>query len=704
MGKFLRFLAILVGVLVVLILAAVVVLTVIVDPNDYKAEIIAKVNEQTGRTLSIDGDLKLSVFPWLGIEIGKMALSNAEGFGDKPFAAVNRGAVHVKLMPLLSQELEVSGLTLDGLQLNLAKTESGGANWDDLAPAPSGAAEPRAKGPKTEAGIELALLSVGGIDINDASISWDDRQKGESYTLDRLNLKTSAITPGQPVDLSLGFLLASKAPAMDADVALAGRVNLDEAAGKLTVDGLKLNVEARGDLLPSGALEAELTAALSAMLNGQAVELKDLSLAVGDLVAKGELKVTDLNTDRKIDGKLAVAEFNLREWITSVVGPPPETADPAVLTRLSADMRIAGRGDAVSLEDLRVGLDDTRITGGASIKGEAISFRVDVDEINADRYLPPKSKAPAEKEAPKQGAGTGQSGQAGAEATGLMPLGALLGLNLNGVVNVGKLVIQNLQAEGVTLTVTARNGVLELDQKINRFYEGDYKGKVVVDARNETPKHRVDVAVAGVSAGPLLQDLVGEDRLLGKGHFSARLNTTGNSVPALKQGLGGDLEFEFADGAVKGINIAKILRDTRARFEGKPVSSDSEPLQTDFSKLSGTGVITKGVLSNKDLLAMTPFLRVTGSGQVDLVAEQLDYEVKPVVVATPKGQGGEGLEDLKGVTVPVRLTGPWDSPVYRVDWATVLISTQGTKIEEKKEEIRQQLEDKLQEKLKGLFQ
>ena len=176
MGKFLRFLGIVVGLLVVLILAAVIVLPMVVDPNDYKAEIISKVNEQTGRTLSIEGDLKLSVFPWLGLEIGKMALSNAEGFGDKPFAAVTHGAVHVKLMPLLSKELEVSGLTLDGLRLNLARAQSGQVNWADLKPAPSDEPKREDEGLRADGDLQLALLSIGGIAINDASISWDDRQ------------------------------------------------------------------------------------------------------------------------------------------------------------------------------------------------------------------------------------------------------------------------------------------------------------------------------------------------------------------------------------------------------------------------------------------------------------------------------------------------------------------------------------------------
>lgn len=691
MGKVFRVLGILVGILVVLVLVAVVVLPMVIDPNDYKEEIVAKVNEETGRRLSIEGDLKLSVFPWLGVEIGKMELSNAEGFGEKPFAAVSHAAVHVKLMPLLSRQLEVSSLELDGLQLNLARAESGRTNWDDLA-VTEGEPPPATEGEKE--GVEMAVLTVGGIDISDARISWDDQQAGQAYTIDRFNLQAGAIMPGQPVDLSLNFALNSKVPAVDADFSLTGRVRLDEAAGNLSVDSFKVTVDAKGEVFPAGAIEAELTAGLDMSIKGEALTLSDLKLALGDLRMTGELKGADLDRDPKINGKLAVSEFNMREWMSSINVTPPETADPAVLTRVSGNMVVRTQDQVINLQELLIVLDDTMIKGGASVKGDAVSFKVDVDAIDADRYLPPS----------QEGAAKTTSETTGDEE--LLPMETLRGLNITGVVNIGRLVINKLQAEGVSLTVNARNGLLELDQKINKFYEGNYKGKVSVDARNKSPNHKIGVTLSGVSAGPLLQDLVGEDRLVGKGRFNADLNSSGNSVNAIRNALAGNLEFEFSDGAVKGINVAQILRETRARFQGQAVPQSKEPLQTDFSKLSGSGVIQKGILTNRDLLAMTPFLRVTGAGAVDLVKESLDYKIKPVVVATAKGQGGEGLEDLSGVEVPVHLTGPWASPSYGVDWGTVLVSSQKGKIEEKiQEKIKEKLplDDKLQDTLKGLF-
>ena len=201
-----------------------------------------------------------------------------------------------------------------------------------------------------------------------------------------------------------------------------------------------------------------------------------------------------------------------------------------------------------------------------------------------------------------------------------------------------------------------------------------------------------------------MKDLAGEDCLTGRGRFSANLNTRGNSIDAFKKDLSGKMDFRFEDGAVKGVNLAQAIRDTRARFNGEQVARTDEPAQTDFSELSATGVISKGVLQNKDLLGQSPFLRVNGAGKVNLVSETLDYTLKAVVVGTEKGQGGKTLEQLKGVTIPVRLTGPYASPKYTVDWTKILLDSQKGKLQDKLEEsLEGKIPADLQEQLKGFF-
>ncbi|HWY95420.1 MAG TPA: AsmA family protein, partial [Steroidobacteraceae bacterium] len=103
------------GGIIVLLAAALVAVWWLVNPNDYKGRIAAAVKESTGRDLVLKGDIKLSVFPWIALELGPASLGNPPGFGEEPFLAFNRAAVRVKLFPLLAKRLEMDRVELDGL-------------------------------------------------------------------------------------------------------------------------------------------------------------------------------------------------------------------------------------------------------------------------------------------------------------------------------------------------------------------------------------------------------------------------------------------------------------------------------------------------------------------------------------------------------------------------------------------------------------
>ena len=128
MGKFLKIVLGLVALAAALVIVLAVVLPFIIDPNDFKNQIAAAVQENTGRTLSIDGNIGLSVFPWLGLEIGQARLSNAQGFGEQPMASIEKVEVRVKLLPLLHKQLETDTIKLSGLSLRLGKDASGRSN------------------------------------------------------------------------------------------------------------------------------------------------------------------------------------------------------------------------------------------------------------------------------------------------------------------------------------------------------------------------------------------------------------------------------------------------------------------------------------------------------------------------------------------------------------------------------------------------
>ena len=163
MSKAIRFIGLGLGGLILLIVIAMIVLPMVIDPNQFKGQIAAAVESNTGRQLAIEGDLGLSVFPWLGLEIGATSLANAAGFSDRPFAKVDTVQVRVKLLPLLRKELQMDTVILKGLQLSLETDAGGNTNWADLAGAGAAEEKPGEPAPAEAGKVALAGLAIGGV-------------------------------------------------------------------------------------------------------------------------------------------------------------------------------------------------------------------------------------------------------------------------------------------------------------------------------------------------------------------------------------------------------------------------------------------------------------------------------------------------------------------------------------------------------------
>ena len=121
MKKVLKAVSILLGLLVAAVVAAVIIVPMVFDPNDYKDEIKSLVEKETGRSWDLSGDIGLSIFPWLGFDLGPLTLGNAPGFPPDPFLKAERTRVHVALLPLLRKEIQLDTVTMTGLVVNLAQ-------------------------------------------------------------------------------------------------------------------------------------------------------------------------------------------------------------------------------------------------------------------------------------------------------------------------------------------------------------------------------------------------------------------------------------------------------------------------------------------------------------------------------------------------------------------------------------------------------
>jgi AsmA protein len=705
MGKLLKIILGLFALAAGLILVLAIVLPFIIDPNDFKNQIATAVQENTGRTLSIDGDISLSVFPWLGLEIGPTRLSNAQGFGEQPMASMEKVQVRVKLLPLLHKQLEMDTIRLSGLRLDLGKDASGRSNWDDLLGESGEKTKAGADHPGEAGGNPLTGLAIGGVEVTDARVLWDDRSTGSRYELSELSFTTGAIDPGKPFDLDLHFGMTATQPAIAGQTDLSGKVLIAESLQAVRLDDAELKLDLQGDGVPGGRLQLSLATNIAVDLERQTLEMPNLVLETLGLKVSGKATGAGIGgKDPHLSGALEVAEFVPRDVIKALGQEPPVTADGAVLGKAGAALQWQASGGGAAVTSLQFQLDDTHLTGRLRVDDfarPAIDFALQADQIDLDRYLPPPVKdAPT---APVSPAATAVGGAGG------LPVEALRGLNLTGTVKLGALKAYNLRSSDIEFTIKSRDGLLRVHPAVASLYQGHYSGDVSLDVRGKTPQLSLNEHVKGIQVGPLLKDLSGDDKLSGTGNVDVQLAGSGATPEQLRRTLNGNTAFSFTNGSVKGVNIASLLRTAQAKLQGQPPPADDQPDQTDFTELTGTATVTDGVVRNNDLSAKSPLLRISGEGQASLPDETIDYLLTTKIVGSMKGQGGKGLDELKGVAIPVRISGTFSKPTYTPDLAAALGDVARDKAKEKIEKKTQKLlKDKLGDEstkqlLKGLF-
>ena len=251
--------------------------------------------------------------------------------------------------------------------------------------------------------------------------------------------------------------------------------------------------------------------------------------------------------------------------------------------------------------------------------------------------------------------------------------------------------LANLKAE-----VRAANGRLDAPHSAN-LYEGTLSGALGLQADGRVALRD---ALTGVSIGPLLRDVAQQDRLEGRGSVALDVAAAGKTVNAMKKSLAGTAKVSLRDGAIKGIDIAAILRKAKSALGAQSAEAAKTTERTDFSELSASFTIKSGVAHNEDLDVKAPLFRVSGRGDLDIGNSSLEYVTKASVVATATGQGGGDLAQLSGLTVPVHLSGPFDAMKYQVDYRAVAADLAKSKVGEK---VKEQVGGKIQDRLKGLF-
>lgn len=668
MGRLIKFILIFVSALVFLIVAAAIIIPLVVDLNDYKTEMEVAVHEQTGRNLKIEGELDLSVFPWLGVSTGKIILSNAAGFADQPFAVIGEADIKVKLLPLFSRQIEVSTVVLKGLELHLEKNQQGATNWEDLGVQKTGDEQlrkakaasvqtPEQEVAAEETSIDLAAIKIGGLVVEDSLVSWDDQQAGQHIVVKEFNFSSGAVVFNQPIALKIGFLLENTDPAVTERLTLSTSLVVNETLQKIQLTNFYLDSVTKGESIPGGQIDTRLESEISLNLQAQTLALKNIQLATNLMQLTGELNASKLNTDLQYTGALQIAPFSPKKLMQQLAMDVPEAMDKQVLQQFSMGFDLQGSADSVALKNLKIILDDTNINGSVSVRQfnqPAITFQLAVDNIDVDRYTAPKQKSSSTKTSPAV------KSKARTTETTLLPMDTLRTLDINGDLKIARLKAAQLNMAGVSLNLQAKQGILKTQQTIDQLYQGNYKGQISVNAQGKTPVISLNEKITNVQLEPLLTDLQpnSKAKIKGLANIAAKLKTRGNTIAAIKSALGGTLNFSLDKGAVRGFNLQKIIDLGRLAAQGKQMRQSYADEQTLFTVIKGSATIKKGIINNPDFLAESSTLEVKGGGTANLVNEALDYRV----VAKVK-RGGKNIANRP---VVIKVGGTFSDPSYAV--------------------------------------
>ena len=421
------------------------------------------------------------------------------------------------------------------------------------------------------------------------------------------------------------------------------------------------------------------------------IQVENAALVYRDLASGEEIALSNLNLET---GRIAENAQGQVDFSTEL-----KRSTPPLDAKLVLNGSYSLQPEAIGL-DFTAKLDESTVKGKADIARAAqmsYGFDVNIDQINLDRYLASSEK--------KQAATGNATPPRKEDADAPVDLSGLKGLNAKGHLQIGALQVQGLKLSNLKTGVRAAGGKAEIGPHSAALYEGSLAGTLTLDANSN--RVALKETLSNIAVGPLLRDFADQDRLEGRGNVSLDVAGAGRTVNALKSALQGSARVQLRDGAVKGVDIGALLRKARTALSSEPSQGADSKQRTDFSELSASFVIKNGVAHNEDLELKAPLFRIGGAGAIDIGKSTIDYVAKASVVATAQGQGGRDLEQLAGITVPVRLSGPLDDMKYQVDYRAVAgelaKSRVGGKVKESIEQQKDRIEDKVRDRLKGLL-
>ena len=657
MPKLLKYALYGIGGIIALLLLVAAYFAITFNPNDYKDDIIKLVKDKKERTLNIEGDIKLSYWPKIGADLGKLSIS--EHKSNTIFASVNNVKVALAVLPLLKKSLVVDTVYVDGAKANVIKRKDGSFNFDDLMS-------------KDEESQQFKF-DVDGVNVTNSEVKYSDETTGAKYNIAKFNMKSGHIALAEPVDLETDFTLTANQPETAANIQLKGNFLADPETKHFKVKGLDSHIT--GDMLngtgmdikASGDVDAkpelmeflvdDLKFVASGMFDGakQSIDLNAPALTIlkdevsskkvtvslgqekaGD-VFKANMVLADMKGSPKalqssgitgdlsaIQGKRTVtgtfsSPFNGN--ITDLIFDIPKLAgnldikDPSLPNGgLKGTFNLGAHTDIkkeLANSKFSLNMADTKLTGDVDVIGfkkQSIKFNLNADKLDLNKLLG-KSSAPAQN----------------SNKTSSKPadMSALKNMTLDGKLNIGSLLYDKYRVSGLNVGIKADGNKLALSGLNVKVDDSQIKGNVGI-SNFAKPLYTFDIDV----------DQVDVDKYLAAAPAKA------SATPASSKPL--DLS------ALKALNADGSIRVGKLKYGKTNASNININLKADGEKLNLNPLSAKVDDSQiKGSFAITQFAKPKFLFDLDIDALDANRYAASGDANKTSNESSSGLSGLK---------------------------------------------------------
>ncbi|RLA04239.1 MAG: hypothetical protein DRQ47_03690 [Gammaproteobacteria bacterium] len=590
-----KIIVILLAGLAAIFVSVILYITLIIDLNNYKPQIIEQVEINTGRQLVIDGDISWWFIPNIGFTLGETRIKNPEGFPSQSLMAFESAQADLAFWPLLSKRIEVGLISIHGLTLSVHTRADGVSNLDTPQKTVAEDAlknESAEESPENSAPVTIEDLVIDGIEVVDAKITIENLTQNSKQSIKDINFTLETFSLDKEVPIS--FTASVDTGEVQADIQSDGHIKIAKSLQKFDFIKLKTKVMVRGDGLPNQQLEVQHQISGYFDAANQYVNLSSMDLSILGIDIKGNLEAK-LASIPNIEFKVAVSDVDL-------------------------DKIFAGTKNETEVK-----------SGESKSEGE----KIEEQEIAID-------------------------------------LSWMKDFNVKGLMTVDSIKVNNLTMSGVHLPLQLQDGQMQLSKVKAQFYQGKLVSDVTLDGRKSEPRYGMKANLTGVQALPLVKDLLEKELISGAVNMSMAINGRGLDDKSLRSKSKGNGKFAFTDGAIHGINVAELIRNSYAKIKGQTIQPSNEADKTDFASFTGSFKLADGVVTNPDLKLLSPLLRISGNGTANIVDETVNYELQTAIVGTLKGQGGEPLTDLKKLMIPLKIKGSMENPKVSLDMKKLL--------------------------------